>query len=71
MFFNWSITVSIIERLRDSNLALVKRNQNRHHFTQTQGPRTVASFQAIAQQLTFPLRFKGLAKIIDRAKQFF
>ena len=52
-------------------VALVNRNQNRHHFTQTQGPTTVASVQAIAQQLTFPLRFKGLAKIIDRAKQFF
>jgi len=52
-------------------VALVKREQNRHDFTQVQGTLTVASFQAVAQHLTFPLRFKGLAKIIDRSKQFF
>ena len=30
-------------------VALVKREQNRHDFTQVQGTLTVASFQAVAQ----------------------
>jgi hypothetical protein len=30
-----------------------------------------SSLQSVAQQVAFPLRFKGLTKVIDAAKEFF
>jgi hypothetical protein len=48
----------------------MEANQNSHDFAQRQAPRSFALLSSISQQLTLPLRFKALAKIIDRAKQF-
>ncbi len=50
---------------------LMKPNQNRHDFAQTQVAAAIANLESKSQQLLFPLRFKGLAKIIDGAEQVF
>jgi hypothetical protein len=50
---------------------LMEPNQNRHNFAQAQAANPSSSLQPVAQQLAFPLRFKGLTKVIDAAKEFF
>jgi hypothetical protein len=49
----------------------MKANQDGHNFAQTQTPRTLSLFQAVTQELAFPLRLKALAKIIDVPEQVF
>ncbi len=52
-------------------VGLMEPDQNRHDFTEAQAAGPFALLQAIAQQLTFPLRFKGLAEVIDVTEQVF
>jgi hypothetical protein len=49
----------------------MKSNQNRHDFAQALPACSLAKLESTAQKLLFSLRFKGLAKIIDGAEQFF
>ncbi|WP_256479006.1 hypothetical protein [Chroococcidiopsis sp. CCMEE 29] len=39
--------------------------QDGHNFAQAEAALSVAQFESESQELLFPLRFKGLAEIID------
>jgi len=51
-------------------MGLMKPNQQRHNLTQTQPTSPTAATAPGRQLVAYPLGFKGLAKIIDVAKQF-
>jgi hypothetical protein len=49
----------------------MKSDQNRQDFTQAKAARSLAVSLAIGEKLLLPLGLKGLAEVIDRAKQGF
>ena len=49
---------------------LVKQNQDRHNLTQGQLASAIAPFVGTGQAVLMPFRLKGLAKVIDSAKEF-
>jgi len=51
-------------------MGLMKPNQQRHNLTQTQPTSTTTATTPGRQLMANPLPLKGLAKIIDVAKQF-
>ncbi|MCY3665768.1 MAG: hypothetical protein OXH81_08925 [Gemmatimonadetes bacterium] len=51
-------------------MGLMKPNQQRHKLTQTQPTSPTAATTPGRQSVAYPLGFKGLAEIIDVAKQF-
>jgi hypothetical protein len=48
----------------------VKQNQDRHNLTQGEFASTIALFAATAHAVLVPFWLKGVAKVIDSAKEF-
>jgi hypothetical protein len=59
-----------IECFEGAVMRLVKQNQNRHNLTQGKLAAAIALFVATHQAVLVLFRLKGLAKVIDSAKEF-
>src|SRR5215213_8978265 len=59
-----------VECFERAILRLVKQNQDGHNLTQGKLTSAPAPFVATGQAMLVPFRLKGLAKVIDSAKEF-